>query len=109
MTGEKPDLVNNMIDQFLWLQMMVLSEKPECKEKTLELLLLGTRTEYQGQGLGRTMLHHVFQYAHGKGYKFVDLETPKDTPALGFYLREGFQVEREIAMPAMPPEPSRTL
>ena len=80
----------------------VLSEKPSDKQRRLELMLLGTRDDCQGQGLGRTMIHHIFEFARGQGYQSVVLEVPKETPAFGFYLREGFLVEKEITLPAMP-------
>lgn len=65
-------------------------------------MLLGTRGNYQGQGLGRTMLRHLFGFARERDYASVVLETAKQTPAFGFYLREGFKVEKEISLPAMP-------
>lgn len=80
----------------------VLSAKPEREERRLELLLLGTRADCQGLGLGRTMIHHIFEYARDRGYHSVVLEVPKETPAFRFYLREGFQVEKEIDLPTMP-------
>ena len=80
----------------------VMSEKRSGDERRLELMLLGTRGDYQGQGLGRTMLRHLFGFARERDYSSVVLETAKQTPAFGFYLREGFKVEKEISLPAMP-------
>jgi ribosomal protein S18 acetylase RimI-like enzyme len=80
----------------------VMSEKREGDERRLELMLLGTRTDYQGQGLGRTMLRHLFDFARDRGYASIVLEAPKHTPAAGFYLSEGFEVEKEIPLPKMP-------
>jgi len=80
----------------------VMSEKRSGDERRLELMLLGTRSGYQGQGLGRTMLRHLFGFAREKGYASVVLEAPKETPAFGFYLSEGFEVEKEIPLPLMP-------
>lgn len=80
----------------------VLSEKPTHKGRQLELMLLGTRTGAQGQGLGRAMLHHIFEFAALKGYDSVTLEVAKETPAFGFYLREGFLVDKEVALPTTP-------
>ena len=77
----------------------VLSEKPASEGKQLELLLLGTRPEAQGQGLGRVMLHHIIEFAGVQGYDSVVLEVAKETPAYGFYLREGFRVDKEISLP----------
>lgn len=80
----------------------VLSEKPEGEERRFELMLLGTRSDCQKLGLGRTMMHHIFAFARERGYQSVVLGVAKETPAFGFYLREGFLVEREIALPTMP-------
>ena len=80
----------------------VLSEKPRPEGRRLELMLLGTRTDCQAQGLGRAMMHHIFEYARDKEYQFVELEVPKETPAFRFYLNEGFLVQKEIALPTMP-------
>lgn len=79
-----------------------MSEKRNGDGRRLELILLGTRTDYQGLGLGRRMLRHLFDFAHERGYTSVVLEAPKQTPAFGFYLREGFEVEKEISLPTMP-------
>ena len=65
-------------------------------------MILGTRADCQGLGLGRAMMHHIFKFARGQGYQSVVLEVAKETPAFGFYLREGFLVEKEIALPTMP-------
>ena len=78
------------------------SEKPVSKERRLELMILGTRSGCQRQGLGRTMMHHIFKFAQDQEYQSVVLEVAKETPAYGFYLSEGFLVEKEIALPAMP-------
>ncbi|MHC4824859.1 MAG: GNAT family N-acetyltransferase [Planctomycetota bacterium] len=80
----------------------VLSEKPEGVERRLELMLLGTRDGCQKLGLGRAMMHHVCTFARQHGYQSVVLGVAKETPAFGFYLREGFLVEKEISLPVMP-------
>ena len=77
----------------------VLSAKPASDERQLELMLLGTRTEAQGQGLGRVMLRHIIEFARNHGYDSVVLEVAKETPAYGFYIREGFSVDKEISLP----------
>ncbi|MEM6451803.1 MAG: GNAT family N-acetyltransferase [Cyanobacteria bacterium P01_D01_bin.105] len=80
----------------------VMSEKRSGDEKRLELMLLGTHSDYQGQGLGRMMLRHVVSFAREQDYGSVVLETAKQTPAFSFYLSEGFEVEKEISLPTMP-------
>ncbi len=103
-----------VLAKFLWRMMRVMgvrmcrtmarvmSEQREGDERRLELMLLGTRNDCQGQGLGRTLLRHLFDFARDRGYASVVLEVPKETPAAGLYLREGFKVEKEIPMPKMP-------
>ena len=80
----------------------VMSEKREGDERRLELMLLGTHRDYQGQGLGRTMLRYLYGFAREQGYTSVVLEAAKHTPAFGFYQREEFEVEKEIELPSMP-------
>jgi len=80
----------------------LLSEKSDDGEQRLELMLLGTRTDSQGQGLGHTMMQHILDFARRQGYRSVELEVAKETPAFAFYLREGFLVQKEIALPTMP-------
>ncbi len=80
----------------------VMSQKRTDDERRLELILLGTRSDYQGQGLGRKMLRHLFDFARERDYTSVVLEAPKLTPAFGLYLGEGFVVEKEISLPTMP-------
>jgi ribosomal protein S18 acetylase RimI-like enzyme len=77
----------------------VLAEKPKCEGRQLELMLLGTRTEAQGQGLGRAMLRHIIGFASALGYDAVVLEVAKETPAYHFYLGEGFRVDKEVSLP----------
>ena len=80
----------------------VMSEKPERDERQLELMLLGTCTECQQHGFGRAMIHHIIEYSREEGYQSVVLEVAKETPAFGFYLREGFRVDKEVSLPIMP-------
>jgi GNAT superfamily N-acetyltransferase len=66
--------------RFLWCMLRVVGlrmlptifrvmseEKRNSDERRLELLLLGTRSGYQGKGLGRTMLRHLFDFAREQG------------------------------------------
>ena len=88
--------------QFRMMARVMSEKRRDGGRRLLELMLLGTHSDYQGQGLGRTMLHHLFGFAHERGYASVVLETAKQTPAFEFYLREGFEVEKEISLPTMP-------
>ena len=76
----------------------VLSAKTDESERRLELMLLGTRPECHGQGLGRSLIHHIYEFARSRGYQSVVLEVAKETPAYGFYPREGFVVDREMEL-----------
>ena len=80
----------------------IMASKPEASDRGLELMILGTRVDFQGQGLGRELLQHVLEFAHDEGYQSVVLEVAKETPAFGFYLREGFRLQKEIDLPTMP-------
>ena len=80
----------------------ILSEKPRREERQLELMLLGTRSDCQQDGLGRTMIRHILSFAREHGYQSVVLEVAKETPAFGFYRREGFLVDKEVELPTMP-------
>ena len=80
----------------------ILSAKHTEGDRQLELMLLGTRTDCQAEGLGRQMLRHVIEFARVRSYDAVVLEVAKETPAYPFYLREGFQLEKEVDLPSMP-------
>ena len=78
------------------------ASKPKYKTPHLELLLLGTSPSYQKGGLGRTILHHLYRYAKDKGYAGITLEVAKNSPAYGFYCREGFVTDKTILIKGMP-------
>ena len=57
----------------------------------------------EGSPIGsQIMVAFRIEFARREGYQFVVLEAPKETPAFGFYLSEGFLVEKEMALPIMP-------
>ncbi len=76
--------------------MRVFATKHPGDDRRLELLILGTRAQCQGQGLGRAMLRDLYDYARRRGYVAVTLEAAKAPPAFDFYEREGFFVEKEV-------------
>ncbi|MEM7681794.1 MAG: GNAT family N-acetyltransferase [Planctomycetota bacterium] len=80
----------------------VMSEKHPGDDRRLELLILGTRAQFQQRGLGRAMVRHISELAAQGGYAAVTLEAAKETPAFGFYEREGFVVEKERALHGQP-------
>ena len=77
----------------------VMAAKPKRDERQLELLILGTHSEHQQQGLGREMMRHVFEFARQRGYASVVLEVAKGTAAQAFYFSEGYEQEREVELP----------
>ena len=79
-----------------------LAKRAKHKDRYLELLLLGTKPAYHGQGLGRMMLNFLYGFAGEQGYRGVVLDVAKETPAYRFYVSEGFVVDRESTMNNMP-------
>ena len=80
----------------------VHAAKPKRTTPHLELLLLGTASSSQKKGLGRTMLRYLYGYAKDKGYAGITLEVVKNSPAYGFYCREGFMTDKTIYIKDMP-------
>ena len=78
--------------------MRVMGEKHPGDDPRLELLILGTRVTCQGQGLGRAVMRHVYDYARQHGHAAVTLEVAHDSPARGFYEREGFRLEKQVPL-----------
>lgn len=72
-------------------------EEPKYKEPYLELIIIGTLPKYQKQGLGRTMLHFLYEQTKRKGYKGVILVANHDTPAFQLYSKEGFVIDKEFS------------
>jgi ribosomal protein S18 acetylase RimI-like enzyme len=77
-----------------------LGRRPRREGRYLELTLLGTLPAHHGEGLGRAMMHFLYEHAEEQGYRGVVLEVARDTPARGFYEREGFVLDREIPVGA---------
>jgi ribosomal protein S18 acetylase RimI-like enzyme len=82
--------------------MAVLSEKHPGNDRRLELLILGTQTRYHQQGLGRRIMHAIFDDARRRDYVAVTLEAARNSPAFGFYQREGFVVEKQVELLGQP-------
>ena len=78
------------------------ASKPKRTAPRLELLLLGTSPSSQKGGLGRTMLRYLYRYAKDKEYAGITLEVAKNSPAFGFYCREGFVTDKTIYIKGMP-------
>ncbi len=70
--------------------------KPLYQERYFELVILATVTSRQRQGLGRRLLHFLYDQAKRGGYDGIMLFVDQDTPAFGLYRSEGFGVDREI-------------
>jgi len=80
----------------------VYATKPKRAKPHLELLLLGTAPTSQKGGLGRTMLRYIYQYAKDNKYAGITLEVAKNSPAYGFYCREGFVTDKTMHIKGMP-------
>ena len=70
--------------------------KPLCRERHLELVMMGTLPERQRQGFGRALLHWLYKEAATDRYRGILLVTDRDTPAFDLYGSEGFDVERDF-------------
>ncbi len=66
----------------------------------LDISLMATRQEFQGQGLGSELIECFFNHAHKLGFKTVSVMTvpPDVKPAYGptvrFYEKHGFKIEK---------------
>jgi ribosomal protein S18 acetylase RimI-like enzyme len=66
----------------------------------LYITLMGTRIEFQRQGLGSKLLEHFLQHARGLGFEYAAVMTvPEDVkpvygPTIRFYEKHGFQIIR---------------
>lgn len=78
------------------------SGRPQYDAPYLDLMLLGTTPEAQGKGLGRNMLHMLFDFAQERGFNGMTLGVAKETPARGLYEKEGFVLDKEIMFSSMP-------
>ncbi|MCS6846109.1 MAG: GNAT family N-acetyltransferase [Anaerolineae bacterium] len=77
---------------------VVHKEAPKHAGRYLELVLLGTSPEHQGRGFGRKVLRSLIETAKKQGFDGVILVADRDTPAFRFYLKEGFQVDKEFTV-----------
>ncbi|HET7474909.1 MAG TPA: GNAT family N-acetyltransferase [Dermatophilaceae bacterium] len=64
-------------------------------ERTLYVMMLGTRRAYRGQGIAGALLHHAFELARAEGYTRVALGVDSDSPtgAPSVYRRAGLDVQ----------------
>jgi ribosomal protein S18 acetylase RimI-like enzyme len=68
------------------------------RDGMMDITLVGTRLEYQRQGLGSKLIEHFFNYARGLGFENATAMTvPEDVkPAYGlttrFYKKHGFKL-----------------
>lgn len=91
--------------RFFWRALMVFGPKemwdmvrgfgarPKYDRPYLELQMLGTLPDAQGQGHGRAMLRHLEAFAVAQGFEGIILATGNETPAYGFYVKEGYTVD----------------
>jgi GNAT superfamily N-acetyltransferase len=66
----------------------------------INISLIGTRLEFQGQGLGSKLIEHFFQHARTLGFEKASVWTvPEDVkpaygPTLRFYEKHGFVITK---------------
>lgn len=77
---------------------VVHKEEPKYEDHYLELVILGTLPAYHKQGLGRKMLHFLYDEARRRNYKGLILVADRNSPAFHLYLSEGFIVDREFTI-----------
>ncbi len=78
--------------------LLLFLKRPRHKQRYLELLLLGTAPAHHGQGLGRSMMHFLYDFASRKGFDGVLLDVARETPAYNFYVKEGFATDKKQTM-----------
>ncbi|XP_040850056.1 putative N-acetyltransferase 8B [Ochotona curzoniae] len=70
-------------------------EEPTLREKQLQLFHLSVGMEHRGQGIAKSLVRTVIQFARDQGYSEVVLETSVvQSAALSLYQAMGFQVVR---------------
>jgi GNAT superfamily N-acetyltransferase len=79
-----------------------MSKRPKHGDPHLELMLLGTLPRFQKQGMGKAMLHFLYEFAKDMGYYGVTLETAIGTPAYDLYIKEGFVSTAQFVMNDIP-------
>ncbi|XP_006881062.1 PREDICTED: probable N-acetyltransferase 8B-like [Elephantulus edwardii] len=73
------------------------TKNPGLRGKQVELLHMFVALEHQGQGVAKTLIRTLFQFARDQGYSEVILSTSVlQRPALGLYQRLGFRRMHEF-------------
>jgi ribosomal protein S18 acetylase RimI-like enzyme len=63
------------------------------RERTVLIVALGVLPQYQGLGIGGSLLRHIEEFAKSEGKQELLVVTSNDNlPALAFYQRQGFQL-----------------
>ena len=78
------------------------SGRPVYDQPYLELFLIGTVPGSQRQGLGKEMLRFLARFSVEQGFRGLILGVARNSPAYGFYVREGFVADRELSYRGMP-------
>ena len=75
----------------------ISDSKTNCMQ--LELTRMYVDASRRGMGYGRRLIEHVYTHARKNSVREVFLTTPSvNAPAIGFYRRLGFVIEREIVV-----------
>jgi len=70
--------------------------KPKYDKTCLELMFFGTLNSYQKKGLGKLMLNYLYECAKKNNYGGVTGVTNSIRPALKFYIKDGWIIDKEF-------------
>ena len=65
-------------------------------ENSYRIHKLYVRPDQHGRGLGKKLVNYIIGVAQSAGAEKVELNVNKYNPALGFYRKLGFEVDREM-------------
>jgi GNAT superfamily N-acetyltransferase len=83
------------------LRLLTLMERHHPRELHYYLAAIGVRPDRQGQGVGAALLAPVLECCDAEGLPaYLESSKPENIP---FYVRHGFEVTGEVAVPGGPP------
>ncbi|MCS7131844.1 MAG: GNAT family N-acetyltransferase [Hadesarchaea archaeon] len=60
------------------------------------ITLLCVKPEFRGRGIGGSLLRSAIDHLSGQGIRVIKLDVEVDNPAVEFYKKFGFEVERRL-------------
>lgn len=75
-----------------------ISTSPDHADR-LTLHKLYLLPELKGKGHGATLMDAVIREAQTRGLASVELKVNRQNPAVAFYVRQGFRIERSVDIP----------